>query len=364
MSVILSISQPIHRLENTPMISIGLTKHHHDSKKLVINSQRECPIQICLSNSRCMSRCMSRCIIMEKYLKQKSNPIYQLPDYRIKVMKGKFFYDHQIQRYAVDPKGWWVSEKLDGIRAVWTGCELLTRNGKKIHAPNWFYEKFPKKIALDGELYLGREQLHRVQMTIMDHHKNNYLWEKIKYYVFDVPDSSKLTFEEVQYLLQNHLPECKYLQIIHQTQINDLNHLLELQKILVSQGAEGTMLRKPKTSYHIGETSHLLKFKSQMNSTQMVHLLDDIGIVVGYKYNLDVLQNGQPILKSILVKWEDKNKFPNDPEFSVSHQITKAEKYGNYEQLFPKGQRIKVLYNQLFESQKPRFPRYGGWAVD
>ena len=27
-----------------------------------------------------------------------------------------------------------ISEKLDGIRARWTGSELLTRNGNRIHA--------------------------------------------------------------------------------------------------------------------------------------------------------------------------------------------------------------------------------------
>src|SRR5438874_2417326 len=28
-----------------------------------------------------------------------------------------------------DPAGWWLSEKLDGVRAWWTGTQFLSRNG-------------------------------------------------------------------------------------------------------------------------------------------------------------------------------------------------------------------------------------------
>ena len=31
-----------------------------------------------------------------------------------------------------DIKNWYMSEKLDGIRAYWTGKELLSKNGNKI----------------------------------------------------------------------------------------------------------------------------------------------------------------------------------------------------------------------------------------
>ena len=42
-----------------------------------------------------------------------------------------------------DPTGWWMSEKLDGIRAYWTGSKLVTRNGNEIHAPAWFTDSLP-----------------------------------------------------------------------------------------------------------------------------------------------------------------------------------------------------------------------------
>tara|TARA_R100001163_G_C5068196_1_gene208157 strand:+ start:7549 stop:8727 length:1179 start_codon:yes stop_codon:yes gene_type:complete len=311
--------------------------------------------------------------LLQFYYNQKRNNEYTFPvGSRIKVMKGKFFYDHTTSHYSTDPEGWWVSEKLDGIRAIWTGRKLLTRTGRKINAPKWWLADLPDRIALDGELYLGRNRFNDVQSIVMDSSSSSYLWKNIKYYVFDIPDSLKMPFEDVQTILNNYLPKNDYLNVIFQTKINSLDHLLELQKILVSQGAEGTMLRKPKTRYRVGETYNLLKFKTNMNDTtgsnknEMVHLLDEVGIITGYNYNYAKMKpDGKAILKSVLVKWVDKEKYYKDPEFSVSHHITQKEKRGNFRDLFPIGQKVKIVFNQLFESsQKPRFPRYGGWAMD
>ena len=37
-----------------------------------------------------------------------------------------------------DVIGWLMSEKLDGIRAVWDGKQLRTKNGNLIHTPKSF----------------------------------------------------------------------------------------------------------------------------------------------------------------------------------------------------------------------------------
>lgn len=46
-----------------------------------------------------------------------------------------------------------MSEKFDGIRALWNGESLVSRQGNVIKAPHWFTEGFPKGIVLDGELW-------------------------------------------------------------------------------------------------------------------------------------------------------------------------------------------------------------------
>ena len=58
---------------------------------------------------------------------------------------------------ANDPKGWFMSEKLDGVRCFWDGRNMYTRNGNLFYPPDWFKELLPKNLALDGELWTGRD---------------------------------------------------------------------------------------------------------------------------------------------------------------------------------------------------------------
>jgi DNA ligase 1 len=42
-----------------------------------------------------------------------------------------------------DLTGWWLSEKLDGVRCYWTGKVLLSRQGNRFYAPDCFWLVFP-----------------------------------------------------------------------------------------------------------------------------------------------------------------------------------------------------------------------------
>ena len=56
---------------------------------------------------------------------------------------------------GINLQEYWVSEKLDGVRAYWNGRHLVSRQGNIFSAPEWFIAPLPK-IALDGELWIGR----------------------------------------------------------------------------------------------------------------------------------------------------------------------------------------------------------------
>src|SRR5688500_3311306 len=43
----------------------------------------------------------------------------------------------------VDLAGWWMSEKLDGVRAYWDGKQFISRQGNLYHAPDWFAAALP-----------------------------------------------------------------------------------------------------------------------------------------------------------------------------------------------------------------------------
>src|SRR5262245_61120536 len=61
---------------------------------------------------------------------------------------------------ATDLSGWWMSEKLDGVRAYWDGKQFLSRQGNLYHAPAWFTAGLPE-VPLDGELWIDRKKFQR-----------------------------------------------------------------------------------------------------------------------------------------------------------------------------------------------------------
>ena len=79
-----------------------------------------------------------------------------------------------------------MSEKLDGIRAYWNGKELLSKNGNKIYAPNWFTKDFPP-FELDGELWTRRDDFESIQNIVLDTNPSSK-WEEITYNIFEVPN--------------------------------------------------------------------------------------------------------------------------------------------------------------------------------
>lgn len=63
----------------------------------------------------------------------------------------------QLWTENVNPTNYLLSEKLDGMRVIWSGCEMYTRNGNTINFPASFVEGWPTTY-LDGELWLDRGQ--------------------------------------------------------------------------------------------------------------------------------------------------------------------------------------------------------------
>ena len=58
----------------------------------------------------------------------------------------------------LNPRGWLMSEKLDGVRCYWNGTKTYSRTNNEFFPPKWFTDALPKNVALDGELFLGRDK--------------------------------------------------------------------------------------------------------------------------------------------------------------------------------------------------------------
>ncbi|MDF5544125.1 DNA ligase, partial [Vibrio parahaemolyticus] len=116
---------------------------------------------------------------------------------------------------GIDVSEYWYSEKLDGVRAYWTGQHLVTRNGNRIYAPDWFTGPLPD-YPLDGELWAGRGNFHLVQQTVLDKTPVESAWRHIDFMIFDMPysagDYRKRYYNIKDLVLEVDQPHIKYVE--------------------------------------------------------------------------------------------------------------------------------------------------------
>ena len=157
--------------------------------------------------------------------------------------------------------GWLASEKLDGVRAYWDGEILLSRQGKRLNAPQSFTKNFPK-FALDGELYAKGLKFEEIQASVMDKLPDEKAWSRLKFHVFDVPEASgglPRRLEVLAKFLKNE-PN-KNLIIIKQIKMRDNAHFLKFTKDIITKGGEGAVVREPNAPYERKRSKNALKFK-------------------------------------------------------------------------------------------------------
>lgn len=194
-----------------------------------------------------------------------------------------------------DPTGWWMSEKLDGVRAVWDGRNLQSRNGNIFPVPRWFVEGWPLNLAMDGELWLGRGVLEDTVSIVKSGSKDKG-WNRLVYMVFDIPDRKAGVVEERWDRLRETVRDVgvKQLQFVPQTPCQSKEQLYKLLDIVAGQGAEGLMLRQPRSLYDYKRSSTLLKVKkyiydeatvvayqeSEIETAGKAHLIGSMGALI------------------------------------------------------------------------------------
>lgn len=170
-----------------------------------------------------------------------------------------------------DPTGWWMSEKLDGMRAYWSGSTMYTRTGNVVAIPDSLAALLPS-TALDGELFLGRGKFQDAISIVRKMAPTDPRWSQIRYMVFDAPEISG-TFETRMEALRGFVETaCRQvrgpcpLMLVEQTKCTGPTHLKRFHAEIAVGGGEGVMLRKPKSAYARVRTPDLLKVKDFMDA--------------------------------------------------------------------------------------------------
>lgn len=177
---------------------------------------------------------------------------------------------------GIDPAGYLVSEKLDGVRAVWDGKVLKFRSGRVVAAPAWFMAKLPK-IALDGELWLARGQFDVLSGMVRKAKPVDADWQQVKYMVFELPDDDAKFAEravKLKSIVQN--AGFEQLQAVEQFNISNRATLEAKLDDVVQSGGEGLMLHLASSKVTTGRSDVLLKLKPVQDAEAVV-----VGHIVG-----------------------------------------------------------------------------------
>jgi len=234
--------------------------------------------------------------------------------------------------------GWWMSEKLDGMRAYWTGSGLFSRNGKPIAAPKWFIVQLPS-MALDGELMVGRGRFNDTISIVRKQTPVDSEWKRITFHVFDAPMQPG-TCEQRWADMHAAVQGVPFIQAVEQVHCTSPRHLNEMREQIAQLGGEGVMLRAPKSAYELRRSDKLLKVKSfQDTEAKIVGYLPGEGKHAG-RLGAYVAQ----LLKG------------SKATFGVGTGMTDHDR----ENPLPKGTIITVKFFELTPDGVPRFPSFVG----
>lgn len=231
-------------------------------------------------------------------------------------------------------KGWYMSEKLDGIRAYWDGKQLLTKNGNKITTKKEFTKNFPN-FELDGELWTKRDDFENIQSIVLDK-KASKKWSEITYNIFEVPNAKgnfKQRLNKAKKWFKNN-PN-KYIRFIPQIRCKNKNHMQEYLEKLVLNKAEGIIIKNPHKKYFKGRSQDILKVKK---------FFDMEGKIIGINYD----KKNKHRMKSLIIK------LPNGITFNLGGGFSNKQRYKP-----PKiGEIVTFKYYGFTKYNKPKFASF------
>jgi DNA ligase-1 len=284
------------------------------------------------------------------------------------------------------PLNWWASEKWDGIRALWDGEKMVSRGSglgnPKVYTyvPSWFISILPPGIALDGEIWIGRGMFQATGKLSNIKPGSSYSQKEIDdiwsgkngnpviFKVFDVPgykgafekrmtylqtivQDRKTCWEQIEYQNKNIYP----LQFTEQIKINSMEQLVNLYKMLTSNGAEGIMLRAPGSPYEEKRSKYMLKYKIKEDAECIVRgYLPGEGRLQGMLGALrcEMINNGNVtgVFSNIGTGFTDiERKYYNIP--------------GSKEYI-PIGAIVSFSYMEMTDDGVPRHPVFRGFRFD
>ncbi len=165
----------------------------------------------------------------------------------------------------IDPTGWWVSSKISGLRAIWTGKHFRLLSDHILHPPSHFVEPllYQQHTLIDGVLrYMHRGNFPlfisprcslpwpQFIQKMLQAASDNDVWKSCEYHVIDFPSIPE-TYEK-RMLAFNQTPLPPYIKVVPAIKCMGKHHLQELLDHDFLHGGNGLILRNPISLYHCG----------------------------------------------------------------------------------------------------------------
>ena len=238
---------------------------------------------------------------------------------------------------GINPTGYLVSEKLDGVRALWDGTTLRFRSGRTVAAPAWFTAKLPASTPLDGELWLAHGQFDALSGMVRKAQPIDADWQRIQYVVFELPGGQG-SFDQRAAQLPAIVRQADWPQLraVDQFRVANAAALQAKLKAVTTAGGEGLMLHLASAPVTTGRSNVLLKLKPVQDAEAIV-----VGHVTGKgKY--------QGLLGALDMQ------APGGQRFKIGTGLSDAQRK-NPPAI---GSTVTYTFNDTTPSGKPRFARF------
>ena len=170
----------------------------------------------------------------------------------------------------MDPSLCLVSEKYDGVRAVWDGEVLRHRSGRPVSAPASFVRALPSE-AVDGELWLGRGRFDEVSAIVRKAEPREDEWARVRYMTYEMPGASGSFAQRVDRLgeivARSKSPR---IEVAPQELVADRTALSKRLDDVVRGGGEGLMLHVASAPARSGRSDVLMKLKPHLDAEAVV----------------------------------------------------------------------------------------------
>ena len=175
----------------------------------------------------------------------------------------------------VEPSLCLVSEKYDGVRALWDGQRLRHRSGRPVAAPASFIAGLPAH-GLDGELWLGRGRFDALSAIVRRNVPSEAEWQAVRYMVFEMPGAGGSFTERAARIAaaaaahaRATSPQPRF-EAAPQSPGGDRADLQKRLATVVAGGGEGLVLHLAVATEASGRSGVLMKLKPELDAEARV----------------------------------------------------------------------------------------------